>query len=793
MATHDVRLLAASYRREGEEELPTIQLFGRTREGRSITVEYRGFRPYFYAVEPPQSLLGALERDDEVVELRETPLEVSPLEKKRCVQVVMKHPWRTPEYRNKAQQYDAGILAADIPFVHRFIYDMDLGSCFRVHGEEAEGPYTTEVLLHAERFEPCDPFNPPLKVLSFDIENSMEDGRLLVLGVALRDGGEIRHHAFRGGEREILRDFVSLVQREDPDILTGYNIGGYDIPVLQERAQKGGVRELPMGRDRETWRSFSDRLWRLHGRVIADAWWSVKSELKPKQETLDYVAQQLLGEGKKDVDRRRIDEEWERDADEVVAYCVKDAELSLRILEKLASLEKAMDLATVSKLPLDDVVNGRTSNLIDSILIRAADQEGFGVPMMKRRGDTESIVGGYVHSIDPGLYEWVVGMDFRAMYPSLIIENNVCFSTLHPSGEVESPTGVHFLGREERVGLLPRLLKELMSQREEIRRHLEEASSEEAAAYHRGLEDAVKVLMNAFYGVLASSFYRFTNPKIGGSITAFARENIQDVIQRLEAKDNKVIYGDTDSVFFSPPQEDLEGCIATGRTLAEELSGNGMRLEFEKVFRTFFSHGRKKRYAGRVVWPKEDLVVRGYEIRRTDAFDLQSEAQTAVLERVLDNDIEGAVRFARDTIVQVQAGQVEVGKLVISRTVKDEARYVNPDSMPNVQAARKLATLGYEFVPGMKVSWVVTNARSTPQEVEPYVSGRAFEEEPDWAYYARRLAQTLGYIGEVFGWDEKSLLAGSQQATLFKEDFGPSPPEGQPRRTDRSLTLEDFM
>ncbi len=93
----------------------------------------------------------------------------------------------------------------------------------------------------------------------------------------------------------------------------------------------------------------------------------------------------------------------------------------------------------------------------------------------------------------------------------------------------------------------------------------------------------------------------------------------------------------------------------------------------------------------------------------------------------------------------------------------------------------------------MKVSWVVTNARSTPQEVEPYVSGRAFTAEPDWAYYARRLAQTLGYIGEVFGWDEKSLLAGSQQATLFKEDFDPSPPEAQPRTTDRSLTLEDFM
>ncbi|MEE9236495.1 MAG: DNA polymerase domain-containing protein [Thermoplasmata archaeon] len=792
VAHHDVKLLAASYRREGDGEEPVIQLFGRTREGRSITAEYRGFRPYFYTIEPPQSLLGTLERDEEVVDLREVQLEVAPLEKKRCFQVVMKHPWRTPEYRNRCRQYDSDVLAADIPFVHRFMYDMDLGSCFRVYGEEVTGHYTTDLVLQAERFEECSPFTPSLKVLSFDIENSIKDGRLFTLGVALRNDGELELTALRGSEREILRDFVSLVQREDPDIITGYNIGGYDIPALLERARKGGLGDLPLGRDFDTLRSFSERLWRLHGRVIADAWWSVKSELKPKQETLDHVSKLLFGEGKMDVDRSKIDEEWERDPDRVVKYCLKDAELSLRILERLASVEKAMDLATVSKLPLDDVLNGRTSNLIDSILIRIADREGFGVPMMKRRGSGESIIGGYVHSIDPGLYEWVVGMDFRAMYPSLIIENNICFTTLHATGEIVSPTGAHFLTREKRVGLLPRILKDLMGQRDEIRKKMEQADSEEEREYHRRLQDAVKVLMNAFYGVLASSFYRFTNPKIGGSITAFARESIREVISRLEAKGNRVIYGDTDSVFFSPGVTTLEECMETGRELAEKLSGKGMRLEFEKVFRTFFSHGKKKRYAGKVVWPEEELTVRGYEIRRTDAFDLQSEAQTEVLESILSNDIEGAVRFARSTIVQVQAGKPPVEKLVISRTVKEPSQYVNPDAMPNVQAAHKLEAMGYDFVPGMKVSWIVINAHKSPMDVQPFLSGRPFEGTPDWEYYARRLAQTLGYISEVFGWDEKSLLAGSQQSTLFKEGFAEKP-RSRPRKTDRPLTLEDFM
>ncbi|MEE8198925.1 MAG: DNA polymerase II, partial [Thermoplasmata archaeon] len=166
--------------------------------------------------------------------------------------------------------------------------------------------------------------------------------------------------------------------------------------------------------------------------------------------------------------------------------------------------------------------------------------------------------------------------------------------------------------------------------------------------------------------------------------------------------------------------------------------------------------------------------------------------QTEVLERVLRNEIEEAIQFARETIQRAQNGEAEADQLVISRTVKEPAQYVNPDSMPNVQAAMKLQRMGYEFVAGMKVSWVVVNAKKSPMEVEPYVSGRPFEETPDWEYYARRVAQTLGYITEVFGWDEKSLLAGSQQVTLFQGGFGKEAKAG-PRKTDRPLTLEDFM
>jgi len=815
MATYDVRIITASYRREPPEgpekdQDPVIQIFGRTREGRSIAIEYSGFKPYFYAMNPTPPLRGTFKGDSGVLALEDVTLEVEGTPTP-CAKVVLKQPWRTPEYREKARRYGSTPLAADIPFQHRFIYDMDLGAAVRVHGREEGhgGRYTTDLFMVAERFEPCEPFRPQLRILSFDIENSIQDGHIFCIGVAYREAGEVRTRILTGNEREIVERFVKLVDELDPDVLSGYNIDGYDLPVLLERAGKNGISKVGLARDHSEFFHIGERFWRLDGRIVTDVWWAVKAErlsLRMKQETLDYVARQLLGEGKHELQRRKIDEEWERDRDKVIKYCINDADLSLRILEKIGRIEKTLDLAAVSKLPLEDVLHGRTSNLIDSILIRAADRAGIAVPMMKMRGGrVEQIEGGYVHSLQPGLYEWVISLDFRAMYPSLIIENNICFTTVSPRGTIASPTGAKFLRPDEKKGLLPGILASLMKDRQEVRTKMREEKDPAMREFYDGLQAAIKVLMNAFYGVLASSFYRFNDPKVGASITAFARERIKGIIGELEAEAVNVVYADTDSVFFQSPAPGLESSLEFARKTAERFSRGRISMEVDKVYRTLFSHGRKKRYAAKVAWPTEgELVVRGYEIRRTDAFDLQSQSQLAVFERILEGDQDGAIELAKRIVAEVRSGHspfpdVEdlVESIVISRTVKEERAYVNPDSMSNVIAARKLEEMGEEFMPGMKVSWIVTDHRKSPMEVEPFVSGRPFEKVPDWEYYARRVAQTLSYVTEVYGWDEKALLSGTQpaqQKSLFSDEFNGEAPPGQgPRKTEKKLTLEDYF
>jgi len=656
---------------------------------------------------------------------------------------------------------------------------------------------------------PAEVFRPSVRILSFDIENAIKERTIFTIcGVVERPGQP--KSAFRitdASERRILEAFVERVTTENPDVLTGYNIGGYDIPLLIERAKELGMPPLALGRDGTTIRDMGERLWRVNGRAVVDAWWTARRELRPKQETLQFVARTLLGDKKLDVDRRNIEQEWRADPVRVMEYCEHDADLALRIVLKLRSVEKGADLATVAHLPLEEGLNGRTSLFIDAMLIPRADRAGIGVPASHFARRDAPIEGGYVHAIRPGIYPWVVVLDFKSMYPSIIISKNICFTTLSTDGTTVAPSGARFLSKDVRPGLIPQILTDLLRDRDGFRAQAANASSPELRQYYDGLQNAVKILMNSFYGVLASSFYRFTDKDIGAAITAFAREAITGIIRALEADGSEVVYSDTDSVFVRSPAPSLEGARAFGETLSRRFTAEGTTFEFQSVYESFFSHGAKKRYVGHAVWPRDELVVRGYETRRTDAFDYQSEALTEVFELVLRGDTERAVARARELVADCREGRVPVEKLVIARTVRAEEEYnaSTRDALPYLRAYRRLKEEGYDVIPGMRVAWIVTDARKTPQEIEPWVEGRTPSRPPDFGYYADRVAQTLGRVTEVFDWDANALLKGRHQkrldagepavavdSTPVSLDTPVGELSGGPKRRRRSSQLSEF-
>ncbi|MBR4203310.1 MAG: DNA polymerase II [Candidatus Methanomethylophilaceae archaeon] len=802
MGTWDVRIISASSTQDGDE--PVIELFGKTRDRESITILAYGFRPYLFAVDPKEELEQQLKEDSEVISVEHDRL-LYKSEMHEVLKVTIKSPWKISEYRTRFQRKGYKVLSADISFQHRFFYDKDMGACIRVTGESIEKGYFTDLVIKMESFENIDPFDPGLKILSFDIENSVEHEFIYTICSVVKDGEEIREcRSLVGDEAEIINGFAALVREEDPDVITGYNIDNYDIRKIMDRSKARRMKDaLPWGRDGSQPRLVSDRFWRVKGRLVCDAWWAVKMKLRPKQETLNAVSMMLLGEQKLDVDPKYMDSEWANNKEKVIKYCFKDAELALRILLEVDTLRTDMDLAAVSKLTIEDVVTSGSSQLSDSLLIRAADRNKVAVPQMGARiAGADQIEGGYVHSMKPGLYHWVCVEDFKSMYPSLIIAKNICFTTLCDDGEIISPSGARFMSKERREGLLPRILEDLMAERDRIKKLMKQTQDPHEKNYYDGLQAAVKVLMNTFYGVFASTFYRFTDKSIGAAITAFARANTIGIINQVEFEGIHVIYSDTDSIFMQSPVENLEGSIEFGNKMAERFSVEGGTLEFEKLLEPMFTHGMKKRYVGKIVWPQvsDELLVRGYEIRRSDSFDLQSRMLTDLFEMILAEKNDEALSMVKSTIQSVKNGNVDISELVISKSCKGLDAYENPDRMANVQAAKKLIKLGYEFIPGMKVSWVVTDSKSSPQTVEPYISGVPFTAKPDYKYYAERLSQTASRITEVFGWEEKDLLMGNQQATLFSGKFAETseapkkkkePVEEKPKAKTRSL--DDFF
>jgi len=762
------------------------------------------------------------------------------------------------------------VTSADILFVQRLLLDLDLGPHVRMSGEilwagdrapeEAKTPETTDREMAQSRIievggsglypldmvvscdisglERADPFPAPFVTLSFDLETSIADNTILCAAAIVDRAGKRTEYPIKGAETDILEKLTEVVRSEDPDFITGYNIDNFDLPRMEERSEGIspnsesdrapllGWGRVPMSESeiKKGWRRpgrifpsrEQNRTWTIKGRIPLDAWWQARQTLRPQRESLKYVSKLLWPDDeemhKMNIDASKMDEEWAARPDEVLEYCVRDAVLPLDILDNLKSIARKEALASVSLTTVDIAATSTTSRWIDSLVIRLADREGVAVPNTNQGPRKQGkIAGGYVHEVDPGVEPWVVVLDFKSMYPSIMISNNICSTTLvrddseDKSHSVSPTTSTRYISKEERLGLVPQLLEGLMDSRDIHKSALAKANEEgdkDEAFLQDQLQYAVKILMNSFYGVFASNFYRFTHPSLGASITEWARYNIKSIISKVEDEGHKVVYSDTDSIFVRAPVDkgspknrpsgagDLEKwdkaknmSMEFGESLAERFTKEGAELEFETALSSFFSHGAKKRYVGRVVWPREEMLIRGYEVRRTDSFQILSDIMTQMFEMILDGNTIGAVDMTKSVIDRIREGDVEPAQLVISRSCKGrwdskknewdfDSVYANPDGLPYVRAAKQRIAAGLQFTPGMKVGYIVTK----PDEGDKKLGIRAWlvdeigGEPPDYdkEYYAGRLAKSLGRVTDAFGWDEKNLLKGTRQDSLDK-------------------------
>ncbi|MEX5559994.1 DNA polymerase II [Pseudomonas rhodesiae] len=645
--------------------------------------------------------------------------------------------------------------------------------------------------LSDAQMKPAPDYRPPLKLVSLDIETTAQGD---LYSIALQGCGERQVYMLGPPNKNDAVDFkldycdsrAQLLERLnewlatfDPDAIIGWNVVQFDLRVLHEHAQRLNV-PLLLGRGDEamSWREHGSRnhyFAAAAGRLIIDgiealrsATWSFESF------SLENVAQTLLGEGK-DISTpyQRMDEinrMFAEDKPALARYNLKDCELVTRIFEKTELLKFLLERASVTGLPADR--NGGSVAAFTHLYMPLMHRQGFVAPNLGDKPPQAS-PGGFVMDSRPGLYESVLVLDYKSLYPSiirsfLIDPVGLIEGLKHPddSDSVEGFRGARFSRTRH---CLPSIVARVSEGREVAKRE-----------HNAPLSQALKIIMNAFYGVLGSSGCRFFDTRLASSITLRGHQIMRQTRQLVEAQGYEVIYGDTDSTFVwlgrAHSQEDAS---RIGQALVRHVNDwwrahlsaefglqSALELQYETHFTRFLmptirgaEEGSKKRYAGLVVHGdgREDMVYKGLETVRSDWSPLARQFQQELYRRIFHRQPHQA--YIRDYVQRTLSGEFDellIYRKRLRRRLDDYERNVPP----HVRAARLADEyndrLGRprQYQRGGWISYVISVNGPEPLEVR-----RA---PIDYDHYVTRQLQPVADAILPFVNDDFSTLVGGQ-------------------------------
>ncbi|KAJ3364525.1 DNA-directed DNA polymerase delta [Allomyces javanicus] len=614
-----------------------------------------------------------------------------------------------------------------------------------VHRETTAQIEVDVLASHVIAHEPVDEWAAmaPLRILSFDIECAGRKGafpdpkidpviqianmvtvqgetqpfirNVFTLGsCAAIVGSDVRSYA---SEAELLLAWSEFVQECDPDIVTGYNILNFDWTYLLDRAATLKVTSFPyFGRVKQVKTEAKDARFQsrafgaresktvaLDGRIVLDLLPLMQREHKLRSYTLNAVCAHFLGEQKEDV-HHSIITELQNGNDEtrrrLAVYCLKDAYLPQRLLDKLMCIINQSEMARVTGVPFNYLLSRGQQIKVISQLYRKAKSHDLVIPAFKT-GDAapvdESYEGATVIEPVRGYYDVPIAtLDFASLYPSIMMAHNLCYTTLvtkpvinalkleEGKDYVTTPTGDCFVTSTQRKGLLPVILEDLIGARKRAKADLKKETDPFKKAVLDGRQLALKISANSVYGFTGATVGKLPCLEISSSVTAFGREMIERTKQLVEERyvlangypaDAHVIYGDTDSVMVKFGVSDLAKVMALGKEAAEYVTKHFVRpiqLEFEKVYFPYLLIN-KKRYAG-LYWTRPDkwdkMDTKGIETVRRDNAPLVAHVIDTCLRKILmDRDVEGATTFVKNTIADLLQNKVDMSQLVISKAL----------------------------------------------------------------------------------------------------------------------------
>ncbi|TKB48226.1 DNA polymerase II [Ferrimonas sediminicola] len=604
---------------------------------------------------------------------------------------------------------------------------------------------------------------PKLTMVSLDIECSRE-GELYSIGlhsdadarVLMRGASQERapaHIEWCQDEPSLILALLEWFRRFDPDVIIGWNVVGFDLKLLQKRAERHGI-PLTLGRGATLplWQkdAGAGRGYGLEGRVVLDGIdWLKAAFYQFDSFALDAVARELLGEGKacQDSGNRmaEIEHNFHHDKLALAHYNLMDCELVRRIFDKLQLLPFACRRAQLTGLQMDRL--GGSVAAFTNLYLPELHRAGFIAPDLTD-SDIAPSPGGYVMDSRPGRYRNVLVLDFKSLYPSIIRTflidpmGMVAAAQAEEGDCVPGFRGAQFHRFQHR---LPAIIESLWQQRELAK-----------AANDAPLSQAIKILMNSFYGVLGAAGCRFHDPRLASSITLRGHEIMKTTRAWIEQAGFEVIYGDTDSTFVHVGDHLTElQAGEIGRNLVAMVNrrwrqslqrdyglSSVLELEFETHFHHFFmptirgaETGSKKRYVGACCREgRLELVFKGMETVRSDWTPLAREFQQQLYRYWFEG--KPVVPLVLGRVAALMAGECD-HQLLYRKRLRQEIQEYRSKGPHVVAAERANAVLGQRrYRRGSQIAYLMTHSGPVPQE-------EAKDLSPDYQHYLEKQLEPI--------------------------------------------------
>jgi len=778
-----------------------IRVFGTTKKNEKICVYDDSLKPYFWVfddnIEKVKKKIDNLDLENDEFKIISTKIyDKNYLGREvKAIKVEVNNIKALKNISEELRNLELDVKEDDINFAKRYLFDKEITilSLCEVQGEEINDQ-KYDICVQGEIKQKNNDFYDDLNAIVLDIEvysslggiEKAKNDPILMIGLYGKNIKKIltwkkfkapNYVEFLDSESEMIERFIELIKENKPDILIGYNSDSFDFPYIKTRADKYKI-DLCLGLDNSNLK-FTRGLEtnaKINGIIHLDLLKFIKKNMAANLQldsySLDSVAKELLNEGKKEIDFEEAMEAWDKnqDIENFYEYNLHDVELTYKLFEKIFPvLSELVKLVGISVYDLSRISYGQ---LVENYLIKRAKEFNEIIPnkpeyneISERRYETYQ--GAFVMEPKIGFYDEVVVFDFRALYASLIVSKNIYPGNLNNKNGYKTPEIIEnekkhvYYFDTKKEGFIPKVLKEIILRRNRIK----ELIKKENNATLKARSYALKTIGNSTYGMYGFFGARYYSKECASSITAFARQYIQDTIKKAEKDGFEVIYSDTDSIAISLKNKTRKDALSFMKKVNEELPSL-MELELENFYkRGIFvgkkrdSSGAKKKYA--LIDDNNKLKIIGFETVRKDWSVIARETQLKVIELILkEGKHENALKHVRKIINEINNKKIELKKMIIKEQLKMPLESYKQIG-PHVAVARKMKIKGYDVSPGASIYFIVSSEpgiirdkAKIPNECKDY----------DSKYYIEnQIIPSVEKIFEVFGINKDKLLNKEQK------------------------------